>query len=121
MIFSIIELIPVGYDNAISRAQLTRLCDEFGLIDADVVDKDRAMRSLLSKAKLDWAILSREDGGYYQPDIKKAEDVDHLRHWVEREDKRAKAIFMAVKKAKAVLDDANHGRFEAVGFNPYQE
>lgn len=111
MIFSIIDLIPIGMENAISRAQLTKLCLDCGLIDLDATDPDREMRKLLQKAKLDWAILSLPGGGYYQPNVNKAEDVAALRRYAKREEKRAISIFKTLKKARAVLDDCDHNRF----------
>lgn len=112
MIFSIIDLIPIGMENAISRAQLTKLCLDCGLIDLDATDPDREMRKLIQKAKIDWAILSLPGGGYYQPNVRKAEDVATLRRYVKKETKRAISIFKGLKKAKAVLDDCEHNRFQ---------
>lgn len=111
MIFSIIDLIPIGMENAISRKQLTKLCLDCGLIDLDSVDPDRDMRRLIQKAKLDWAILSLPNGGYYQPNVNKAEDIAALRKYAKREEKRAVSIFKTLKKARAVLDDCDHNRF----------
>ena len=45
------ELIPKGKENAIKRDDLTQKCVEVGLIGGNVVDKDRAMRKLMHKAK----------------------------------------------------------------------
>jgi len=123
MVTSIIDLIPLGFSNAISREELTRLCDEFGLIEPDTVDKDRAMRQLMRKAKREVAILSRQFGGYFRPDVNNTEDVVEIRKYILREQKRAKSVFASLKKAYDLLEDCEHNRFENMGlaYNPYQE
>ena len=47
---SIIDFIPVGRENAISRKMLIAKCVDAGLIDKNTSDKDRAMRRLVEKA-----------------------------------------------------------------------
>lgn len=61
MEINIIDLIPVGKENAIKREQLTRLCFQYGLI-ADVKDKDRAMRDLIGEARMEHPIINMSQG-----------------------------------------------------------
>lgn len=48
---TIADLIPKGRENAISRANLTRMCQRMGLIN-NTNDADRQMRLLLQKQGL---------------------------------------------------------------------
>ena len=67
---SIIDLIPTGKENAISRKMLTAKCVGYGLIADSIKDKDRQMRHLIEIARksTDTAIINNSDGeGYYIP------------------------------------------------------
>ena len=77
----ITNLIPKGRENAISRAQLSRITG----------NPDREVRNQIAEARKDGdIILNRQDGlGYYQPD--KPEEV--LR-WYRQEHARAMKILM---------------------------
>ncbi len=78
MEINIIDLIPVGKENAIKREQLTRLCFQYGLI-ADVKDKDRAMRDLIGEARMEHPIINMSHGdGYYQPRKDSKEEMAEL-------------------------------------------
>lgn len=116
-----IELIPIGNENAISREALTKVCDDLGLIEPDAVDKDRAMRQLVEKAKQETVIISKYSGGYFRPDPTNDDDVRALREYVHREEKRARAIFFGMRKMTDLLADIDKGRFKELGYNPYQE
>lgn len=121
---SIIDLIPYGSENAISRKSLLKKCLKEGLIDESCRDADREMRRLIKIERYDWAIISDDSGlGYYQPNPKSSIDRMELTKYVLRETKRAKSIFNEIKKATEVLADCDHERFEGVeiGYNPYQE
>ena len=59
---SIVDLIPVGRENAISRNSLIEKCVVFGLIDRTQSDKDREMRRLVQKARNDYTILNLSEG-----------------------------------------------------------
>lgn len=107
MIKSIIELIPYGRENSISRKFLTAVCVDTGLIESTHIDKDREMRNLLKEARRDNVVLYAEDGGYFRPTEK--ETVD-LAHYIATEEKRAKSTFESIKTAKALLEDLRHGR-----------
>ena len=75
---SIIDFIPVGRENAISRKMLTEKCVAAGLIDKNTSDKDRAMRRIVEKARIDYTILNVSDGnGYYRVSIE-----DLVKYWV---------------------------------------
>ena len=102
------ELIPKGKDNAIKRDDLTQKCVEVGLIDRNVVDKDRAMRNLLSNAKKDYSITNDGDGsGYYRPS---KEDYENLRKNNNRENKKAISTLGGLKINKAIAEDYRVGR-----------
>ena len=67
---SIVDLIPIGRDNAISRKILIQKCVETGLVSPNAKDKDKAMRDLIGAARKDpngYTILNLSKGdGYYQ-------------------------------------------------------
>lgn len=105
---TIADLIPVGRDNAISRKMLVTLCVFHGLIDDEVKDKDRAMRLLIQKERMDHVILNLSNGdGYYR--VSK-DDVQDLQRYIRQEEKRAKAAFKNLKMARALYEDYKSGR-----------
>lgn len=105
---TIVDLIPVGRDNAISRSALTQLCISHKLIDESATDKDRAMRNLLSRARLDYTILNLSDGsGYYRPSH---DDLLDLQRYIRQEESRAKATFKNLSMAKKLYEDYKAGR-----------
>lgn len=78
------ELIPEGRKNAISRKLLTEKAVTYGFIDRNRKDKDRAMRLLVKKARIDWTILNLSNGdGYYRPTH---EDSLELRRYIRQEE-----------------------------------
>lgn len=107
---TIADLIPEGRENAISRLRLVHQCVENGLIEQDVKFKDRAMRKLIEKARVDYVILARcgeENGGYYRPT---REDMLDLQRYIRQEEKKAKSIFKNLKRARALYEDFKYGR-----------
>ena len=93
MEINIIDLIPVGKENAIKREQLTRLCFQYGLI-ADVKDKDRAMRDLIGEARMEHPIINMSHGdGYYQPRKDSKEEMAELNAFIRQEERRGITIF----------------------------
>ena len=107
---SIVDFIPVGRENAISRTILTEKCILAGLIDENQSDKDRAMRRLLEKARLDYTILNLSDGnGYYR--VSK-DDLQDLQRYIRQEDSRAKAAFRNHTLAKKLYEDYTHERIK---------
>lgn len=109
-VITIADLIPEGRDNAVSRALLTEKCVANGLIDKNVKDKDRAMRNLVKKARIDWTILNLSDGdGYYRPTH---EDLLELRRYIRQEENRGKAVFNNIQNAKKLYEDLKAGRLE---------
>lgn len=104
---SIVDLIPIGRDNAISRQMLVQLCIQNGLIEKDT-DGDRSMRKLIEKARLDYTILNLSDGhGYYRPS---REDLQDLQRYIRQEEKRAKSTFKNLSMAKRLYEDYKYGR-----------
>ena len=104
------ELIPKGKENAIKRDDLTLKCVESGLIGIDAVDKDRAMRNLLAKARIDYSITNDGDGsGYYRPS---KEDYESLRKNNNRENKKAISTLGGLKTNKAIAEDYRVGRLD---------
>lgn len=107
---TIIDLIPVGRENAISREYLTTRCVESGLVDENKKpeSKDRAMHRLIEQARLDCTILNLSNGeGYYRPSI---EDLQDLQRYIRQEESRGKATFRNIANAKALYEDFKHGR-----------
>ena len=100
-----ISLFTPGKENAIKRNDLTQKCVEAGLINLDTVDKDRVMRKLLERAKLDYNIKITNDGdgeGYYIPTPKESMQLARNN---KREDKKAVSIFRNNKGNKALSED----------------
>ena len=105
---TIADLIPVGRENAIGRKTLVALCVANRLVADDVIDKDRTMRQLIQKARIDYVILNLSNGdGYYRAS---KDDVQDLQRYIRLEEKRAKAAFRNLKKAKALYEDYKHER-----------
>lgn len=105
---TIADIIPIGRENAISRKALVSLCVAHGLIDDSIKDKDRAMRLLVRKARIDYVILNLSNGdGYYR--VSK-DDMQDLQRYIQQEESRAKAAFKNLKKARALYEDFKHGR-----------
>lgn len=112
-ITTVADLIPVGRENAISRKALVSLCVAHGLIDDSIKDKDRAMRALVQKARIDYVILNLSNGdGYYR--VSK-DDMQDLQRYIRQEEKRAKASFKNLKKARALYEDFKYGRIVGDG------
>lgn len=83
---NIIDYIPRGRENAISRQRLAQIT---GLTD-------NKMRELIRKARRETVIINLQDGrGYYQPTT--IEEVDRF---IAQEEHRAKSIFYALNGAK---------------------
>lgn len=105
-----VGLFTPGKENAIKRDELTQRCVGAGLIGIDVKDKDRAMRNLLARVKVDYNVQITNDGdgaGYYIPTFK--ESVQLARN-NKREDKKAISTLKGNKGNKALYDDYQHGR-----------
>lgn len=114
MEINIIDLIPVGKENAIKREQLTRRCFQYGLI-ADVNDKDRAMRDLIGEARMEHPIINMSHGdGYYQPRKDSKEEMAELNAFIRQEERRGINSIRRVGVAKAIYEDFIRGRFERV-------
>ena len=72
----------VGHKNAQTRREL---CKRLGC-------SDRMLRKGIEILRLDYAILSRDDGkGYYLPEITDAGRAD-ARRWARRQERRVEAI-----------------------------
>ena len=109
-----IELLPFGEENAIKREDLVRKCIDNGLINAFIVDPDRAMRNLIRKAKVDYNVSITNnarpgDNGYYRP-TKKDETNFSMNN--KREKKKAVSTFRSNKINDALSEDFKHGRLE---------
>lgn len=109
---TIADLIPIGRENAISRKSLTQKCVQNNLIDESIKDKDRMMRNLINKDRIDFVILNLSNGeGYYRPT---KEDLQELSKYIKQEENRAKASFRNLSKAKALYEDFRNGRLEVL-------
>lgn len=107
----ILDLIPDGKKNAISRKMLVQKADLNGLIPTKVRDKDRYVRKLIAEAREDDVIISDPKGGYYVPT---ADDVSELAEYVDTERGRATSIFISIRHADRVLADLLHRRISEV-------
>lgn len=114
---SIVDLIPVGRDNAISRKMLVQKCIETGLIRPDVKDKDRVMRDLIGNARRDpdgYTILNLSGGdGYYQltsqykPSLL---EIQELGKYLKQEKSRIISNSRNLAHPSKLYEDYKHGR-----------
>jgi hypothetical protein len=99
----ITDLIPRGSKNAISRRQLLIECKEHG-----IAKSDREMRRQIEQARKNVCVICLSDGkGYFIPD---KSDVAELKHYINQEHDRGKAILRNLKTARATLEDLEVGR-----------
>ena len=92
---NIIDHIPKGYKNAISRKNLCTLTNL----------NDRAVRELIEEARRKTIIISNNDGsGYwrYPDDPTEAEKI-MLQRYVKQQESRAKSIFYALRPARLAM------------------
>lgn len=102
-VMSIIDIIPKGSKNAVSRSYLLTLCKEYGLADTD-----RKMRKLIEDARKESVIICLCNGdGYFIPD---ENDHEKLRHYIHQEKDRYTAIIRNLRVANAMLEDMEKGR-----------
>jgi len=94
---NIIEYIPKGYENAISRKDL---CAITGL-------QDRVVRNLIEEARRTTIIISNNDGsGYWlYPDNPTIKETSLLNKYVQQQERRAKSIFYALYPARKRLKE----------------
>lgn len=92
---NIIDYIPTGQSNAISRRQL---CAITGL-------PDRLMRKEIERTRRDYAILNAQDGsGYFRP----AEGEAYLtERWLRQERSRERSVRDATRGAERALLGGN--------------
>lgn len=103
------DLIPYGEENAVSRADLTKRAELYGLIPNTMRDKDRGMRALVAESRLENAIVSAPSGGYYRPTSK---DITAFKRYIDAETGRAIQIFRGVKFAEGLYEDMRKGLVE---------
>lgn len=100
---NIVDYIPTGYENAISRKDL---CKKTGL-------NDRVARNLIEEARRTTIIISNNDGSGYW--LYPKEPTEHekllLHRFVKQQESRAKSIFYALRPARIMMKEgANNGR-----------
>lgn len=100
------SLIDYGSENAISRKLLVQKCVSTGIIDKNLKDKDRAMRNMMSKAKIDYAICNIGKG-YFRPTPR---DKPYIDRFVAEREKQARSIFESIKSVKMIQADISAGR-----------
>ena len=99
---NIIDYIPEGSENAISRKNL---CIKTGL-------EDRVVRGLIEEARRETIIISNNDGsGYWLfPDNPTDKEKAMLARYVKQQESRAKSIFYALRPARLRMKgSANNG------------
>lgn len=104
------SILGYGKENAIKRADLVERCVGAGIIEKDVKDKDRAMRKIMHRAKMDFNIQITNDGkgeGYYIPTFKESIQLAKNN---KREDRKAVSIFAGNKGNKALAEDYRNER-----------
>lgn len=87
---NIIDFIPFGKDNAISRRAL---CNAAGL-------PDRMMRKEIERARREYAILNIDGSGYFHPDEGEAYLIER---WLRQEYSREKSIKRSTRGAEKAL------------------
>lgn len=95
---NIVEYIPEGFENAISRKNL---CAATGL-------SDRIVRRLIEEARRNTVIISNDDGtGYWlYPDNPTNKEKILLCKYVKQQESRAKSIFYALYPARQMMKGA---------------
>ena len=87
----IMNLIPVGHENAVTRQQL---CISTGM-------NDRRIRKAIAEARRENIILNLQDGnGYYIPNMEDDVDKAELKKFVKQEEHRLKSIGWSLKAAR---------------------
>ena len=89
---NIVDFIPEGSKNAISRKNL---CTITGL-------SDRVVRNLIEAARRETIIISNNDGsGYWvYPEYPTEKEKQLLNRYVKQQESRAKSIFYALRPAR---------------------
>lgn len=104
----IIDLVPVGQDNAISRRTLTEKCVAYGLIDGKERNPDRHMRRLLEKARETHVVINLSDGGgYFRPG---EDDYEKLDEYIHQEQRRLITLTKPLRYAEKLRQDMKAGR-----------
>ena len=99
---TIIDLIPVGRENAISRDYLVALCVQHGLVKENRKDKD------IGELRNECVVLNLSDGnGYYRPTLN--EYLDLQRH-IRQTKSRIKKQQAWLKVEEALYEDYKRGR-----------
>ena len=93
----IVDFIPEGYENAISRSEL---CAKTGI-------SDRVVRDMIESERRHTIIISNNDGsGYWLfPDNPTEEEKALLQRYVKQQESRAKSIFYALRPARLKMKE----------------
>lgn len=92
---SILDYIPTGSRNAITRDRLVRMTGR----------SDRSVRKMIEEARKTKVILNMQNGnGYFLPDITCEEDRLCLKQWVCQEKSRLGSIRQGITAAEALLE-----------------
>lgn len=95
MTSSILDYIPTGHRNAISRRRLRELT---GMTD-------RNLREAISAAGADAAIVNMQNGeGYFIPDENDPEDIWILQQYIFQEDSRIRSMILRTSGANEMLE-----------------
>lgn len=94
---NIVDYIPVGKNNAVTRLQL-RIATRMS---------DRKIRDAIAEARRDIPIINDQSGrGYYIPT---EEELPEARRFLEQEERRAKSIFWSMKALRAFVEGQANG------------
>ena len=108
MSMNIIDFIPFGKENAITREQLRMIT---GM-------PDRKMRDLISEAREEWPILNLQTGdGYYMPKEDRLSEIAEVKKWLKQEGNREKSINKTQRGAMIFLHKIEQKlKKEIIGF-----
>lgn len=87
---NIIDFIPFGKDNAISRRTLCQVTEL----------PDRLMRREIERARKDYAILNIDGSGYFRP---AADEAYLIERWLRQERNRENSVRNATRGAEKAL------------------
>ena len=92
---NIVNLIPYGKANAISRVSLRNIT---GL-------SDRSVRHMIAEARTETIILSVDDGkGYFRPT---KDELEEVQVWIKKETARANSTLKSIDSAREILKGGN--------------
>ena len=95
---NIINYIPVGKKNAVTRTELCMMTGQ----------SDRIIRRQIHEARREHVIINLQDSqGYYRPDMSQESEIAEIRRFLVQEEKRLRSIGWSLKSARMALREAS--------------